>query len=51
MVRYIVGCSVQNNDGKMSFNTIKNLLDSPRKDVQIFKAPAQGLFLNHVDYA
>jgi len=51
MVRYIVGCSIQNNYGKMSLKKIKELLDSPQKDVQIFKAPAQGLFLDHVDYA
>lgn len=51
MVRYIVGCTVQCARGKMNVKKIKELLDSPQKDVQIFKAPAQGLFLDHVDYS
>ena len=51
MVRYIVGCTIQNNYGSMSLKEIKDLLDSPQKNVQIYKAPAQGLFLDRVDYA
>jgi len=51
MVRYIVGCTIQNNYGKMPLKKINDLLDSPQKNVQIFKAPAQGLFLDRVDYA
>lgn len=50
MVRYLVGTMVNVTKNKMSNSEFETLLKNPREDVQIFRAPAQGLFLERVEY-
>ena len=45
MVRYLVGSMVGVCQGRMSNKEFKLLLNNPKKDVRILKAPPQGLFL------
>ena len=50
MVRYLVGTMIEVAKNKFSLSKFKELLISPREDVQIFKAPPNGLILEKVDY-
>ncbi len=50
MVRYLVGTMVEVSNGKMTMTEFKDLLNNPRKDVKVYRAPAQGLFLENIDY-
>ena len=50
MIRYIVGSMIGVYEKRMSKKDLYLLIDKPRKNVKIFKAPAQGLFLNRVNY-
>ena len=50
MVRYLVGTMVAVAEERFSEEEFLSLLKNPLKDVQIFKAPAQGLILVQVDY-
>ncbi len=50
MIRYIVGSMVGVCQNRMSEKDFLLLLNKPRKNVIIIKAPAQGLFLNKVNY-
>lgn len=50
MVRYFVGTMVEVSNGKMTMTEFKDLLNNPRKDVKVYRAPAQGLFLENIDY-
>ena len=50
MIRYLVGTMVGVNQGRLSAKEFKLLLDNPKKNVQILKAPPQGLFLEKIDY-
>jgi len=50
MVRYLVGTMVEITNGKMTISEFKDLLHKPREDVKVYRAPAQGLFLEKVDY-
>lgn len=50
MVRYLVGTMVAVAEQRFSEEEFLSLLKNPLKDVQIFKAPAQGLILVQVDY-
>lgn len=50
MVRYLVGTMVEVTRNKMTILEFEDLLNNPRKNVQIFRAPAQGLFLEKVEY-
>ena len=50
MIRYIVGSMIGVYEKRMSKKDFLLLIKEPRKEVKIFKAPAQGLFLNKVNY-
>ena len=50
MIRYLVGTMVGVCQGRISNKEFKLLLDNPKKDVQILKAPPQGLFLEKIKY-
>jgi tRNA pseudouridine38-40 synthase len=50
MIRYIVGTMVEVSRGNFSEDQFKSLLHIPRKNVQIYKAPARGLQLLKVEY-
>ena len=50
MVRYIVGTMIAVSQHKISINDFKNLLNKPRKDAKIFKAPSNGLILKEIFY-
>ena len=50
MVRYLVGTMVQVARGQYSKEKLSSLLHEPRKNVQIHRAPANGLILLKVEY-
>ncbi len=50
MVRYLVGTMVAVGQGKMTMNAFQTLLNEPRSQVHLFKAPSQGLILESVAY-
>jgi len=50
MIRYLVGTMVGVCQGRISNKEFKLLLNNPKKDVQILKAPPQGLFLEKIKY-
>ena len=50
MVRYLVGTMVQVSRGQYSKDELCSLLHKPRKNVQIHRAPANGLILLNVEY-
>tara|TARA_Y100000768_G_C23645734_1_gene526207 strand:- start:187 stop:651 length:465 start_codon:yes stop_codon:yes gene_type:complete len=50
MVRYIVGTMIQISRGKFTIDEFKGLLEKPRKNVKIHRAPACGLILMKVEY-
>jgi len=50
MVRYIVGTMIQVSRGRFSIDEFRSLLHQPRKNVQIYRAPACGLILLKVEY-
>jgi tRNA pseudouridine38-40 synthase len=50
MVRYLVGTMVEISRGKFELERFKNLIDHPKDNVKIFKAPPKGLVLTKVDY-
>jgi tRNA pseudouridine38-40 synthase len=50
MVRYLVGSMVEVTRKKMTKSEFEKLLNEPRENVKIFRAPAQGLFLEKVEY-
>lgn len=51
MVRYLVGSMMAVSREQMKEAEFMDLLHHPRKDVQIYKAPPQGLILEQVHYA
>ncbi len=50
MVRYLVGTMVEVTRGTYDESDFFQLIQSPRKNVRIFKAPSEGLILTHVHY-
>ena len=50
MIRYIVGSMIGVYEKRMSKKDFLLLIEEPRKNVKILKAPAQGLFLKKVNY-
>jgi tRNA pseudouridine38-40 synthase len=50
MIRYLVGTMIAVSENRFSKKSFNLLLENPRKSVRIFKAPAQGLILNRIDY-
>ena len=50
MVRYLVGTMVAGAQGKISLDYFEDLLNSPQKNVKIFKALPEGLILVRIDY-
>ncbi len=50
MIRYLVGSMVGVHQGRMSEIEFKALLDNPKKNVKIFKAPSRGLILEKINY-
>ena len=50
MIRYLVGTMVEISRGKFEMENFIKLLKFPQENVHIFKAPAHGLVLSHVDY-
>ena len=50
MIRYLVGTMVGVCQGRISNKEFKLLLNNPKKDVQILKAPPEGLFLEKIEY-
>ena len=50
MVRILVGTMMEVARGKYSVAEFKNLLDNPSGGVQVYTAPARGLFLQGVQY-
>ena len=50
MVRYIVGTMIQTSRNRFTIDEFKKLLEQPRKNVQIYRAPACGLILMKVVY-
>jgi tRNA U38,U39,U40 pseudouridine synthase TruA len=51
MIRYLVGTMIAVNKTQFLKKEFLSLLEIPRKDVQVFKAPAQGLILEKINYA
>ena len=51
MIRYLVGTMIAVNETQFSKKEFLSLLEIPRKDVHVFKAPAQGLILEKINYA
>ena len=51
MVRYLVGTMVEVLRDKFELEYFKELVNKPSENVNIFKAPPQGLVLTKVDYA
>ena len=50
MVRYLVGTIIKVYEGEYDINKFKSLLHEPRKNVQIHRAPSNGLILFKVEY-
>jgi tRNA U38,U39,U40 pseudouridine synthase TruA len=50
MVRYLVGTMVAISRGNYTMKEFKELLNNPKHDAQIYRAPANGLVLDHVSY-
>lgn len=50
MVRYLVGTMVESSRNNFPLEKIRDLLDRPREEVNIFRAPAHGLILKEVLY-
>ena len=50
MVRFLVGTMVEVIREKFELEYFKDLIDKPSDDVNIFKAPPQGLVLTKVEY-
>jgi tRNA pseudouridine38-40 synthase len=50
MVRYLVGTMIGCMEQKISKKDFISLLDNPRKDGKLLKAPAHGLILNRIFY-
>ena len=50
MIRYLVGTMIAVHETQFSKKDFLSLLEIPRKDVQIYKAPAQGLILEKINY-
>ena len=50
MVRYLVGTMLEISRGKIKIEQFKELINHPIENVNIFKAPPQGLVLTRVDY-
>ena len=50
MVRYLVGTMVEIARSRYDFDIFKNLIKSPKENVNVVKAPPQGLILTRVDY-
>jgi len=50
MIRYLVGTMIAVSEDRFSKKSFKILLENPKKNVRIFKAPPQGLILNRIDY-
>ena len=50
MVRYLVGTMVQVSRGQFTIEQFRSLLHEPQKNVQIHRAPANGLILLKVEY-
>ena len=46
MIRYLVGTMIAVHETQFSKKEFLSLLEIPRKDVHVFKAPAQGLILS-----
>ena len=51
MIRYLVGTMIAVHETQFSKKEFLSLLEIPRKDVHVFKAPAQGLILEKINYA
>ena len=50
MVRYLVGTMIEIGKKKLSLKKFEELLTIPKEDVQIYKAPPNGLILEKIDY-
>lgn len=50
MVRYLVGSMIEVTRNKMTHTEFASLLNDPRENVKVFRAPAQGLYLEKVEY-
>lgn len=50
MVRYLVGTMVEISKGRIDLAEFESLLNNPKVDAKIYKAPACGLVLNNVEY-
>ncbi len=50
MIRYLVGTMIAVSEDRFSKIKFNFLLENPKKNVRIFKAPPQGLILNKIDY-
>ena len=50
MIRYLVGTMVAVCESRLTEIDFQLLLNSPKKNVRIFKAPPQGLILSRVSY-
>ena len=50
MIRYLVGTMIAVSEDRFSKKKFNFLLENPKKNVRIFKAPPQGLILKKIDY-
>ena len=50
MIRYLTGTMIEISKGRYSLEDFVSLLKNPKKNVQIFKAPPQGLILKKIEY-
>ena len=49
-VRYLVGTMIGYMEKRISKKEFVSLLENPRKDAKLLKAPAHGLILNKIFY-
>ena len=50
MVRYLVGTMIAVGQNKITIEYFLNLIENPKKDAKIFKAPSKGLILKEIFY-
>ena len=50
MIRYLVGTMIAVSEYRFTEENFLHLLNNPRKNVRIFKAPARGLILSDIKY-
>ena len=50
MVRFLVGTMLEVSKGRFTINQFKSLFNKKKSEISVVKAPAQGLFLNDIEF-